>query len=153
MSKWLLVQSFPVAGILNTSGAWLWWKFQRSLPRAAVLTWADAQGLRKCSREHVAQHTAGAWLCPPSLQAQRTWAWQESFRVGFQFLSVPTRKTELKKSLISALICCSYLLQVKFQHLTDLKGLAGMWELPWWSICNKTAFPTWAAHPNPDLIN
>lgn len=23
-------------------------------------------------------------------------------------------------------------------HLTDLKGLAGMWELPWWSIGNKT---------------
>lgn len=27
-------------------------------------------------------------------------------------------------------------------HLTDLKGLAGMWELPWWSIGNKTVFPT-----------
>lgn len=48
---------------------------------------------RNCSREHVAQHTASAWLCPPSLQAQTTWAWHESFRGGFQFLSATTGKT------------------------------------------------------------
>lgn len=40
---------------------------------------------------HGPAHNMGTALLP-SLQAQRTWAQHEIFRVGFQFLSVPTGK-------------------------------------------------------------
>lgn len=90
VSKRLLVQSFPITVILNISWAWLCCKFQRSLLQAAVLTWMDAQELQQGARGPAHSKCR---LCPPSLQAQTTWAWHESFWGGFQFLSVPTGKT------------------------------------------------------------
>lgn len=127
VSKWLLVQSFPITVILNI-WVWLCWKFQRSLLQTAVVTWADGG-------------TAVGSTWGPAHSKCTAMHDTRASGLLFNFSGYQLEKFNLKKSFTSVLICWSYVLQLKFQqHLMDLKDLAGMWELPWWSICNKTVF-------------